>query len=166
MAEKIPAGETPEPKTETVAGVVVPEVEKPEEFDEARAKALIAKLRENERQAKKDKARLAELEQESLTRQEAEKTELQKAQDRATKLEAEKRMLEIQVMRRDVASRTKLPDALVDRLKGETPEDMEADALALLAALPTPVPPKLGPTNPGGEHTGETDAERRKRLGV
>jgi len=69
-----------------------------------------------------------------------------------------------------IAHRHNLPEVLLDRLKGETEEDMEADALALLEALPAAEPPKpavsgndaiagTGGTEPTG---GLSDADIRR----
>jgi hypothetical protein len=60
-----------------------------------------------------------------------------------------------------------LPAAFADRLKGNTLEEMEADAKLLLAAIPAPVkpvPPAVGATSPGAPLTGETEKDKRKRL--
>lgn len=48
--------------------------------------------------------------------------------------------------RRDVAGRKGLPSDLADRLQGETPEELERDADALLA-LYRPAPPSAGPVD-------------------
>jgi hypothetical protein len=44
------------------------------------------------------------------------------------------------VMRRDIAARLNVPAALADRLLGDTPEAIEADAKQLIAALPKATP--------------------------
>ncbi len=62
------------------------------------------------------------------------------AQQRENELKAEK----LARLRLEVASRKGIPVDLVDRLKGETAEEMEADAAALLAFLK----PKEGPGVP------------------
>ena len=159
MAEEPDKGVTPEPETLVVEEAV-------ETYDEAGYKALVAKLREGEKQAKKDAARLIALEKEAQTRADAEKTELQKEKERADKLEADLKKEQLKVMRRDAATEAKIPLAWADRLQGETPEELLADALILLETMPAKVPPKTDATNPGGLQTGETDDERRKRLGM
>jgi hypothetical protein len=161
-------GETPETETQVVPEAAnEPEVQTPEveKFDEARAKELIAKLRVAEKQGKADAKVRAELEAERQTRIDAEKSELQKAQELAARLEADLKVERIRVLRRDAADKIHLPAVFADRLQGETPEELEADALKIMAAIPTPVAPKLAPTNPGDPQTGETVAEKRKRLG-
>ena len=51
--------------------------------------------------------------------------------------------LELAALRRDVATKTGLPAPLIDRLRGATAEELEADANALLAALPKPAAPNI-----------------------
>jgi hypothetical protein len=47
----------------------------------------------------------------------------------------------LQVLRRDIAAKLNVPAVLADRLVGSTPEELEADAKALLASLPkAPLP--------------------------
>jgi hypothetical protein len=166
MSPKSETGETPKVEAQVAETPEVPEVEEVEKFDEARAKELIAKLRAAEKQGKADAKRLAELDKAEQVRADAAKSELQKAQDRADAAEKKARASELAVMRRDAAVRAKLPEALADRLKGETPEELDADAAELLKSMPVPVPPKLNTTNPGQPQTGETNAERIKRLGL
>jgi len=68
-------------------------------------------------------------------------------------LEAERQRahaLELAGIRRDVAARLNLPSGLVDRLRGEDEGAIEADAKALLAALPKPAAPDINAGNVGG----------------
>lgn len=56
-----------------------------------------------------------------------------------TELEAERQRAtaaSLAVTRRDIAARLNVPAALADRLRGETPEEIEADAKQLIASLP------------------------------
>jgi hypothetical protein len=161
MTDKTDKGVTPEPET-----LVVEEAAEEEKYDEAGYKALIAKFRENEKQAKKDAKLLSELQAKETARADAEMSELQKAQKHAAELESELKTERNRIMRRDAAEKTKLPAAFADRLTGETPEELEADALKLLAAMPAPVAPKLATTNPGQPQTGETYVDRKRRLGI
>ena len=145
----------------------VPEVEKPEEepFDKDRAMNTIHKLRESEKQAKKDKARLDELEAAEKKRAEAEMTEVQKAQKKAEEAEAKNAKLELDIMRRDVIAESGLPATFADRLKGTTKEEMLEDAKALLKEIPAlKQAPKLGPSNPANGHLKETDEQKRVRI--
>lgn len=126
---------------------------------EARAKAI-------EKENVKAQKRLETFEKQEQDRENAAKSELQKAQDRADKAEKEAKDVKLDLLRRDVAEKVKLPSAFASRIQGDTVEDMTEDAKALLAAMPVPVPPKLPPTNPGAPQTGETRAERKARLGI
>ena len=77
----------------------------------------------------------------------AEQGEFQKLYEQAqAKLqEAEERAktLQIEGIKRDVAQRLNLPAALIDRLRGEDEAAIEADAKALIAALPKPAAPDI-----------------------
>ena len=133
---------------------------------------LKARLEEAERRAKNkaDEAdrhfkKLARFEQEEAKRKEAEMTELERANKHAQELEAKVRQLEISRLQHDIAAKVGLPSVLADRLKGETPEELEADAKLLLEAQPKQkAAPNLGATNPGDKSTQtETFEEAHKR---
>lgn len=78
-------------------------------------------------------------------------TETEKATKRAAELEAKLKAYERTEAQRKVAEKVGLPAALATRLQGETPEELEADAKALLETLPKPTKPAPGinATNPG-----------------
>ena len=149
--------------TETV--VETPEV-KGDEFDKARAMALIEKLRAENKEAAKAKKRLEEFEQAEAKRKEAEMTETEKATKRAQELEAKLKAYERTDAQRKAAEKVGLPVSLAIRLMGETPEELEADAKALLETLPKPTKPAPGinPTQPQNAQHGETDAQKLARL--
>jgi len=149
--------------TETV--VETPEV-KGDEFDKARAMALIEKLRAENKEAAKAKKRLEEFEQAEAKRKEAAMTETEKATKRAAELEAKLKAYERTEAQRKVAEKVGLPAALATRLQGETPEELEADAKALLETLPKPTKPAPGinATNPGNASTQETREQKKARL--
>ena len=141
-----------EPTTETVVTeTTVEKVEKPsdgrtpsaptapetkETFDEARAMALIEKLRGENRELSKAQKRLTDLEAAESKRKEAEMTELQKAQAKLTELETQLKDEKLARMRQEAAIKTGLPAVFTDRLKGETLEELEKDAQAIIEALP------------------------------
>lgn len=80
------------------------------------------------------------------------KTEAQRLEERATAAESRLGPIEQENARLRVALSKGLPADLVDRLRGQTPEELSADADALLALVgPTrsPVPPTFG----GGPRT-------------
>jgi len=137
-----------------------------EQFDPARAKALIDKLR-GEIKELKPKAKLADdLSTAEQKRKEAEMTELQKLEAKLKETEKALKEKTKNEMRLAAANKVGLPVAFADRLKGETPEDLEADAKTLLEALPkAPKTPTVNPTNPGlGAGVGETYEQKRARI--
>ena len=89
-------------------------------MDEAERRAK-NKADEAERHFRK----LAKFEQEEAKRREAEMTELELANKHAQELEAKVRQLEISRLQHDIAAKVELPSVLADRLKGETPEELE-----------------------------------------
>ena len=62
------------------------------------------------------------------------------------------------VTRRDIAARLNVPAALADRLQGNTPEEIEADAKQLMAALPKPGTPSAN-AGTGARQPGAADAK-------
>lgn len=70
-------------------------------------------------------------------------------------IQAQLKALERKQLQADIAAKIGLPTALATRLQGETAEELEADAKALLETLPKneqkPKSPGLHPTNPGGQ---------------
>ena len=156
----------PETGTEQQAETQV--IDKAETVEE-----LKARLEEAERRAK-NKAeeaerhfrKLTKLEQEEAKRKEAEMTEIELANKRAQELEAKVRQLEISRLQHDIAAKVGLPAIYADRLKGETPEELEADAKLLLEAQPKPkAAPNSGATNPGENgKPEETWAQKKQRL--
>jgi hypothetical protein len=147
MVENPEVEQTEEPTQETETTEEVQE----EAFDKERAMATIKNLRKFE----KDAAKLSkELESYKLKEEERKKAELSEI-DRL-KLEAQEAKeklaeLTLDKQRREVAEKVKLPFALADRIKGETLEEMEADAKTLFDSLPKGFTPKTGVTNPGSQ---------------
>jgi uncharacterized membrane protein YqiK len=87
---------------------------------------------------------------------EATKAELEAAAQRA-------QALELAAMRRDVADRLGVPAALAARLQGDTPEALEADAKALMAALPKPGAPNINSAQ-GGSVPKSPFGDEQERL--
>ena len=127
---------------------------------------------------KREKAKQAELIAEAKKKADADalvkNAEWQKlAEQRLAELDEAQtkiKVAETLEQKRKAASKHGLPEELIERLKGVTAEELEADA-ALIATLlkdPKKVPPNLPPTNPSGNSaiTGESVEERRKRLGL
>jgi hypothetical protein len=160
--EATPQVEMTESTTPTQAE---PEVE---EFDKERAMATINKLREREKEAVKLAKKLEAYEKAEAERKQAEMSETEKLKAQLEELTAKATKLEIETLQRKAADEVGLPQAFADRVRGESLEDMVADAKALLEAMPAkplPTTPKLSPTNPGsGGSKPETDKEMKARL--
>ena len=160
-----PAAE-PEAKLEQpiTEQAVTPADETPvEEWDQARAMETIHKLREIEKQSKKDSKELARLKAEEEKRTKAQMTETERLQAERDEYATKTAKLEADIMRRDVIAETGLPPALADRLKGSTQEELLADAQELLKLLPKQKSTQ-SVTNPGGASNDETEAQMRERL--
>lgn len=119
-----------------------PAAEKPEDapLGKEGEKALEAwklRARDAEKVAKEATARIEEHE-------EAQKTELEKAQSKASKLEQRATTAETKLLRYEVASDKKVPAEAVDLLNGSTKEELEASADKILSLVKTDeaTPPK------------------------
>lgn len=131
-------------------------------FDAKRAKELIDKLREENKALKPTAKKAAEYEAQIKAQKEAEMSEAEKLKARLAEAETKIREQAQDQMRRDIASRFGIPMELASRLRGETEEEMKADAEKLVKVLPKPQP---NPTNPGtNAATSETDAQKRARI--
>jgi len=159
---------TPAPTEPVVepAKVVEPVVEQEvaEEFDKERAMSTIHKLREFEKNAKKELKELETLKAEKQQRAEAEMTEVQKLQKQAADAKAEADKLKADILRRDVVAETGLPAIFADRLQGATKEEMLEDAKKLKEVLPKATAPHLSASNPNNASPNETDQQKRDRL--
>jgi multidrug efflux pump subunit AcrA (membrane-fusion protein) len=145
------------PETETVKG---------EPYDAARAMLTIEKLRAEIKELKPKARQAEELTQAEQKRKEAEMTELQKLQAELEKAKSELKRTQLDELKRQAAIKAELPLVFADRLRGETPEELEADAKLILGALPkAPKTPAVNPTNPGpGASQGETVAQALARI--
>lgn len=154
-------GETPQAEVQSTEAQVTEEP-----FDKERAMDTIKKLRETEKQYKKDRAELERLRQLEEERKKAEMTESERLKAELEQARAKLRQYSIKAQQREVADQVGLPSVFADRIKGETPEDMMADAKMILEALPKQkAAPNSGVTAPGDKTvSGETDAEKRRRL--
>jgi chromosome segregation ATPase len=159
-----------ESKVETTETTTTPEVqgETPEQL-KARLTEAEKRIKELNRESAERRKKLEAFELAEAKRKEAEMTETEKLKAELERERGER----LQTLREVVAARTGLPEALADRLRGATREELEADAAAILEKLPkTPEPAKTTPptgltiTNPGAATTGETKEQRRARLGL
>lgn len=123
--------------------------------EKAKAESMATKAREDaERKAAEEQGKFREL--------------YEAAQQRIAETEARLKAAEIASIKREVAGRLNMPQALANRLQGETLEDIEADAKELLAALPKPAAPNINSgTGNGATPTGATvDRETLLALGL
>lgn len=138
-----------EPEAPETVVEVQPEPEKEPDW-KADAEKWKALSRKNEEAAKANAAaakKLAELE-------EADKSEIEKAQARAEAAEKELTSSRVEALRNAVALEKKLTPSQAKRLIGSTKEELEADADELLADLKNTSPPSA-PTSDGQGKTGE-----------
>jgi len=159
---------TPTPTVEPVIQPVVTQPEKPMTLEELKAEneRLLLHAKNKEEEAARHFKKIQSFEQAEQAKKDAELSELDKEKKARVALEAENKTLKINQLKQSTASKLGLPEVLALRLQGETPEEIEADAKQLLETLPKK-PNPASATNPGGDHqVTETDAERRKRLGI
>lgn len=95
--------------------------------------------RKAEDAAKALQAKLDEIEQANMS-------ELERAKKQAETAEAELNALRLDSLRKQVALEKGLPAALLDRLRGESAEDIAADADALMALVNAPRSPMPDPS--------------------
>lgn len=127
--------------------------------EKAKAESMATKAREDaERKAAEEQGKFREL--------------YEAAQQRIAETEARLKASEIASIKREVAGKLNMPQALANRLQGETLEEIEADAKELMAALPKPSAPNINSgTGNGATPTGVgmSEAEKKElaaRLGV
>ena len=136
------------------------------EFDAKKAQDLIEKLRGEVRELKPKAKKAEDYEKQEKDKKDAELPEIERFKTKAQELEAENKKIKLDLLKQQTASKLGLPDVLANRLQGETPEEIEADAKQLLETLPKKAN-TASATNPGGDRqVAETDAERRRRLGI
>lgn len=124
------------------------------------------------RRARQAEAELRQARQELQGLQDQGKSELEKAAARADRAEAHAAALERSLLISSVASRYELDPELASRLRGETEEELEADAKALAKQFPRQSqepPPDLGSgardgATPAGSK-GFSDQIRRRAQG-
>jgi hypothetical protein len=143
-------------------------------FTQTELESIVKSRLERDRDARNKDAEKekAKREREELERQ----GEYKKiADDLQAKLDAAEKTVrerEIALWQRDAATQTNLPAALASRLKGETLDDMIADAKEILASLPKPAAPNINANNgaggapAAGQMSDAEKAELAVRLGV
>jgi len=162
--------ETEQTAPVTDAPVIEPKVDPAKEPTLEELKAENARLTQHaankEQEAARHFKKLESFEQAEQAKKDAELSELDKEKKARVALEAENKKIKLDLLKQSTASKLGLPEILANRLQGETLEEIEADAKQLLETLPKKTS-TASATNPGGDHqVGETDAEKRKRLGI
>lgn len=116
----VPAKPAPEPKPTDPQEHMIPKSRLDDEIQKRKdAETQLQALQQADEQRKRDE--LTESERLKLEKQEAEK---------------ERDQLKLEKQQRSAADKVGLPAEFADRLKGNTPAEMEADALKLLEAMP------------------------------
>jgi hypothetical protein len=156
MSDEITQGVTPEPQAESVILEAQPTA------DNTEVEALKKRIAELNRESADLRKKLEAFEKQEADRQKAQLSEVERLTLEANQAKAAL----IDARKIAIAAKHGLPDMLADRLKGDTIEDLEADAVALMKTIPQPKPAAAhNPTNPGAQGAAkETDAERRRRL--
>jgi hypothetical protein len=137
-----------------------------DEFSRDRAMNTILNLRKAEKEWKRKEKELQELQLKEQERKQSELTDIERIKQRADQLEAELKAERQGRLRLQVAAEYSLPEALANRLQGESLEELKADAEQLAKLLPKPKKenPALNPTDIGDGQKGETDAQKRARI--
>lgn len=162
MSEEKPAEMANEAAVDTAAkqdNIAAPTTETVT-MTKAEIEAMQRALKEANKEAAERRKKLEAFEKAEEDKKQAEMTELEKTKaelDKLTKIMRDKETLEL---KRQAAAKHGLPEAFIDRLKGDTAEELEADAKALSDVMPKPQKPSPGPTNPGNNATPEKKGDR------
>ncbi len=136
------------------------------------AKKLVGDLRKenaNHRKSKTEAEKAAEAAARQAAEEQGKYKELYEAQlQKALAAEARAKAVELAGLRRMVGAKYQLPEALAQRLQGETEEALEADAKTLAAALPkTPTATDAGAgINQNAPRPGLKDEQLREMAAV
>jgi predicted RNase H-like nuclease (RuvC/YqgF family) len=166
MVEKEEIKETPK----------IDEKSKPKTAEELQIEidALNRSLANKTEEAQRVHKKLEDFETAEKQKKDAEMTEMEKLQASIVEKEndlkkttSELEQLKLNEKKREIAEEVGLPTLFALRIQGTTPEEMKADAMVLLGAIPK-IKTTINATNPGNNSLSdkETDEERRKRLGL
>jgi cobalamin biosynthesis Mg chelatase CobN len=152
---EMPENTQPEPKSAEMVQISAAELEK-----------IRAALKSANAEAAKHRIAAEKIEADKKAREEAEMSELDKTRKEARELKARVAQMERDTLAREIAAKVGLPAKLATRLQGNTAEEMEQDAQAILEALPKPGKPPPGPVaNPGANgQQGETVDQQLARI--
>jgi chromosome segregation ATPase len=155
VAEDTPSPEeteVPEPEAPINADNDVDEIAAQADKPDAVSKAIKAEreaAKEARRRAEEAEAKVKEYEDAQKSEQQKLEEAAQAAKEEADALRRQITELEVRQRRSDVALAKNLPPKLAERLRGETVEEIEADADALLEDLGT-LPGETPPPGDGG----------------
>jgi len=168
ITEKVETPEIESPKEPARDLPDVPKLPDEDKRTKTELKAELDKLQRTvankEEEAARVHAKLEKFENEEKARKEAELSEKEKLELRAANAEKELAEARKSLLKREVAAKVELPEVLIDRLKGDSAEELEADAKKLLDELPK-TKTTISTTNPGSNQSiQETREQQFKRL--
>jgi superfamily I DNA/RNA helicase len=171
QAGEMPTGANTPLSTAAVETTTLPAQQESPETLKAELEKVRAMLKEANGEAAKRRKQLEAIEAEKTKTNQSEVSELQKLQQQLQEMQTRLDGKEKAELRQKIAEQTGLPAALAARLQGETPEELEADAKAMLAALPQtqttnslPANLRISATNPANAQVGETREQKKARL--
>lgn len=125
-------------------------------------------LKEARKEAAGYRTKLRDFEEKERQAQEANLSELEKAQKRAAELEERLAVTQMEAWREKAAAKAKLPPELAARITGKTLEEMETDAdnLAKLIIKQAPPPTGVQPTNPGKDEKNLPKVSRNATIDI
>jgi hypothetical protein len=123
------------------------------------------RIKELNAENKERREKLEYFEAEEKKRANAQLSETEQLQKKASDLAAENAKIKGDLLRRAVIEEAGLPSSFAERLKGETKDELLADALELAKLIPQPkTAPKLQPTNPPSGQPVDAIQETRNWL--
>lgn len=123
------------------------------------------RLKRQEQKFAADAARERETAERKAAEEQGKFRELyEKAQADLVAKETERKGLELAALKREAADKTQLPISFADRLRGETLDDLIADAKTLLAAMPKPAAPNINSSGGNGATGSIWSEEEKARL--
>lgn len=173
MADEAAATPATEPTTPTNPAPATPpagaqNAETPAEpmIPKSRLDEVLAKLKNYETEKTKAEKAQADAEAKRLADEGKFKELYEKQQAELQASQAEAKAAATKLMQRDIAAKTNLPLPLAERLRGDTAEEMEADAKSIMAALPKPAAPNINANpGPGGAPAvGQLSDDEKRRI--
>ena len=162
--EDTPAQEAETAPVETPNDAEAPEAEaEQKQFDESYVKSLRSEAAKWRKEAQEAKAKAQEYE-------DAQKSELEKAQDRLAQTEKAKAQAEATLLRYEVATERNIPGNLMDLLVGDSKEELEQKADLILENVKPAETPQAtfdgGPREPAPEPKTADQAHNELIVGL